>query len=482
MIDYKGQFLLCKKELDDLVHMKSSKFDDFILYYHHTLSYLEIKTKNNHFILLGDIFNCQNPEWTNKECFGEVSTINTIEELFESIKPFYGEYVLIAKINNQFIVFNDACAQYEIYYTSDCNAFASQISLLKRACSVKKSRNESLMNYYNSNEFNNKRIFIGTTTPYENVLHLQPNHYVDIVEQNVKRFFPLNSSINKPLEEVAKQVALMLKGYLKAISNRHKLKLAVTAGYDSRVLFLASLQVECEYFIRQHPKMTELHYDIKIAKQLTDIYDKPLEIIKDKEWEEADFDKNYKQALDYPRYQRQPDVFDNNSVLINGNISEIGRSYFGNFESLSGKKLNFLNGYKIHPFVTQVYHKWLKDNLRFFKEKNYVGLDMFYWEEKMGNWTAKAKTESRALGINMMSPFNSRLLLELLLSVDKKYRDNFNNVLYDKIIFYLSNGNEAIAKLPINPSQQRQRFLLLKKLRLFNMFQSLRFIKKCLFK
>jgi hypothetical protein len=62
-----------------------------------------------------------------------------------------------------------------------------------------------------------------------------------------------------------------------------------------------------------------------------------------------------------------------------------------------------------------------------------------------------SKTEGNALDINKISPFNSRHLLNLLISVERSKRSVFNCKLYDRIIYYLSDNNTDVINMPINP-------------------------------
>ena len=263
----------------------------------------------------------------------------------------------------------------------------------------------------------------------------------------------------------------MLKGYISAIAHRHKIILPVTGGFDSRLLFLASLDLECEYFVSQHKNMGDEHYDITIAQKLTGIFNKKLQVIKDEK--ETTNTLNKIQNIDNPRTTSFPKLV-TGKVLINGNISEIARNYYNYIHPITAQKLTLLNGYSDNSFVIETYQNWLSQNKSIFDKFDYNILDMFYWEEKMGNWTAKAKTEAHAMHLELMSPFNSRALLHLLLSTKREYRDKFTSKLYRKIIENLVDNPKEINAIPTNPDFERRRALFLKKLKLFNLFDSLR--------
>jgi hypothetical protein len=217
--------------------------------------------------------------------------------------------------------------------------------------------------------------------------------------------------------------------------------------------------------------MNDDHYDIKIAQKITALFNKELHVIKDSEVSNDTVDAT--QNIDNPRATSFPKLIAGN-VLINGNISEIARNYFNYITPVTAKKLTLLNGYSDNPFVMNSYQEWLSQNKNVLKQYDYNLLDMFYWEEKMGNWTAKAKTEAHALNFELMSPFNSRALLRLLLATKRKDRDKFTSRLYKKIIEHLVDNHEVVNAIPTNPDFERARALFLKKIGLFKMFDALR--------
>jgi len=87
----------------------------------------------------------------------------------------------------------------------------------------------------------------------------------------------------------------------------------------------------------------------------------------------------------------------------------------------------------------------------------------------MGNWQAKSKTEAHALDRNVLSPFNSRKLLKLLLSTKRKDRVSHFNRLYDLMIYELSGKDNEIMKIPINPSRKKTIIGLMKYFKIYNL-------------
>lgn len=460
------QFTLKKGAPDSHPDCSIVKINDYYLQFNTYLNYTH--TNNNDFslYLLGNLFDYQDNKASNQALLDLLITQSNKEDFFKILDHYYGEYVIIYVRKDEFIVCNDCCAQKEIYYTDDYTELGSQVQLLSQNTNTEENHP-----YYTSPLFIKKKLFIGTSTSSSSIQHLAPNHYIDIVGKKVVRFFPITKINPQSIDEVAETAAIMLKGYISAIAQRHNIILPVTGGFDSRLLFLASLDVECEYFVSQHKNMGDDHYDITIAQKLTSIFNKKLQVIKDAK--ETTNILDTPPNVDNPRTTSFPKLVVG-KVLINGNISEIARNYYNYIYPITPQKLTLLNGYSDNPFVIETYQNWLSQNRNLFNKLNYNILDMFYWEEKMGNWTAKAKTEAHAMHLELMSPFNSRALLNLLLATKRDHRDKFTSKLYCKIIENLVDNHKEVNAIPTNPDFERRRALFLKKLKLFNAFDGVR--------
>lgn len=470
---YRKQFLLTNKNIKPIEGWSSKNILNYTIYYDNNIEYSYVSRNKKEIHLLGEMYDYKNPNFTNTEILVKLANSNTLNELFINISNFCGDYVLIYNDDSDFIIMNDACAQAEIYYATDLSFIGSQPKLILEFISPLKHKDADAISFYSSKTFAQKNIFIGESTHIENIKHLLPNHYVDIRKtKKTIRFYPIKKIKERNLEDVAISAANMLKGYMKAIDIRHNKAIAVTGGYDSRVLFLADLGLSSKYYVSKHKNMNNSHYDILTPKKLLSFYDKKILVIPDTEISKDEYPKEYLNSVDFPRYinvVKHKDL--NGCVFISGALSEIARNYFGYNRNMSGMELSFVNGFYTHKYPTKLYELYIKCNKDIFHKLGYHLLDMFYWEEKMGNWAAKAKTEFNALGETIISPFNSRELFSLLLSVKRKYRDSHNNKLYNRIIFHLSNGKKEVVELPINPSRKQDIIRLMKKFRLYNLYK-----------
>lgn len=468
----KNQFLL-SKNLSKLWE-QSMKIGPYYLHCGEGLPYCNTSSKQIEIHLIGDLYDWRNSELKNEDILKDLLQFSELKifDFIEKINSYFGAFIFIIVKNDKIYLFNDACGQREVYYTTDFIHFGTQVKLLETVSDLIDHTNKDAIDYYQSSNYQKHKLHVHDFTHKKNVKHLLPNHLINISDRKIQRFFPTEPNKQQPIKVIAQKAAVMLKGYLRAIANRKKLLIGLTAGYDSRVLFLASLGLDCTYYINKMSSMDDDHYDISIAKQLCGIYEKELTIIEKDffkiQFKNGEAKERYEDGIDFPRFSNIATDTEPDEVVINGNISEIARNYFGYFKNLNETELSFLNEKQNLKLAITQYKKWL-DNKSTFEKLGFNYLDMFYWEEKMGIWQAKARTELFALDRNFATPYNSRGLLALLLSTNRKDRDAYNNQLYNKIIAELSDQNEKVLNTPINPSKKNTITKLLKRLRLFNL-------------
>ncbi|MDD4384161.1 MAG: hypothetical protein PHD06_03180 [Bacteroidales bacterium] len=466
---FQGQFLFTNQKPEpSLPDWNLVEIDDYTLLSHPLLNYAFAKGNNFELHIIGDVYDWVNPFQTNQQIINSLVKNPTFDKVLEELAGYTGRFIMFYLSSDALHIVNDACAQHEVYYNNSFTTFGSQPKIIELIEKPAPPSNKAASCFFNSKSFLSKKVFYGDKTHVQNIKHLLPNHHLDIKNKRPVRNYPFEPLNQLSLSEVAGRASLMLKGFLKAIAHRERIALAVTAGYDSRVLFLASLELPCAYFVQKHAYMNNTHYDITIPSQLTKMFDKEFTIIPDIPKEQTVYPDDYKASIDFPRFLKIPSVIYHDYTYINGNISEIARNYFGYLKKPSARNLAFLNGYKNAKAVINEYQNWIDSNNNLFKANGYNLLDMFYWEEKMGNWAAKAKTEGCAMGQKFVSPFNSRLLLTILLSTDRKLRDSHNNVLYNRIIELLA--PEAL-NIPINPCRKRNIIGVMQTLRLYNTYR-----------
>lgn len=138
----------------------------------------------------------------------------------------------------------------------------------------------------------------------------------------------------------------MFRGYIEAIARRYRVVIPVTAGFDSRMVFAASLGLkECTYFIYRHPSFKDNHPDLVIPKKLTEQVGKLFQVYRYSEEIDPVLKEEYKNSIDYARDRTAAMILSGNrtyfadAIMLNGNLGEIARSYYNYTEKRQEESL-----------------------------------------------------------------------------------------------------------------------------------------------
>lgn len=291
---------------------------------------------------------------------------------------------------------------------------------------------------------------------FDNVKKLRPNHYLNLNENYPVRYFPNTQRPVTPVhfDDAVTEVANIMSGTLQAFIRRQRTVLPITAGYDSRLLLAACPENGVETFIYRHPGMSPDHLDIQIGAQLAAAKGIPHNIFSyDSALQPEQTDLF--QQLFMPRLELAPRILNGDALhfadalLLNGNIGEIGRTNFGINDRVKPAELATMLGHKKNDAVKKLMKQWIESiPLEHCGEGNL--LDLFYWEERMGNWAAKAKSELR-IATRVVSPMNSHRLWKTVLGVKHKNRTTVENKLFLGVIEML---DKRLMPFPINPGRK----------------------------
>lgn len=458
---FKRQFLLTKSPLFPL-EWKKMTVDEYVLYYHPKLDCARSKNDTHEIILLGMLYDWEFPEMSNQEIVDYLINAASFSAFLKKLAKYAGQYTLIYKSKSEFLVMSDAVGQSEVYYDTSFSVVGSQPKLLGEVIPLKSHTSSKAAGFYGSDQFLDKRLFVGETTHLENVKRILPNYLIDLNTKEVRRYFPYEALDRISIEEAAAKAAVMLKGYIKAVRERSPIAMALTGGYDSRVLFFASLDIKCNRFVIKHQFMSDKHYDLVIPQKLARKYEKPFDIIPELE-EVADISS----SCDFPRKIYKTAKTYDGHIYINGNISEIARNMYSDFKNLSPADLAYLSGYKDSDFVVEQYEKW-HSNLGVFEQNGYHLGDMLYWEDKIGIRGAKEKTMSNQLDQPFFTPYCSHDLLTILLSTEQKFRDRYVGELSRLMILEL---HPDALELPINPCLKLDIIRLMTRLKIYGPYR-----------
>jgi hypothetical protein len=464
---FKNQFLVTNKNLNlSNHHLDVIKYENINIYYHRTLNVLSICDENCFFILLGYIVNPYKYKQTNNEIVKEIALkCKDTNSLIKKLQSYSGRFVIIFKDKTNFVAINDACCQKQLFYyfkqkqfilTSSEKMFhflfncKLQMSIQKK--DLIKSEN------FRKNEFE----WYGEKGFDDRLKRILPNHYLDIKKKIVKRTPIFDNNIHGD-KEIIEYVGFILKENIKAISNRYNIIQSLTAGWDSRALLAASKDCNenIKYFVADYSNVNkdEMYFnknDIYIPKRISKKLQINFEIIPYSNLD-INFLKAYKKEHVIPRIlpktseiQHHYFKYNNkNTVRISGIGGDLCRCKNGYTKTkIDLRHLLFFTGYQdTNDYVNDEIKDWLI-NARTFSEENEIFiLDLFHWEQRLGNWGALYPFE-QDIAIEEFCPFNNKNLILNLFKVSHRKRSAPNYFFFKKLIKSL--WEETLVE-PINP-------------------------------
>ncbi len=455
---YRNQYIVVPKNVPIDSSLNSTFFDDSVIYSHHDLNVSTFRNGATQIALIGYIINPLKPQYSNEDIVAELgSKCLSVEDFLRDIQIFSGRYVLLYKNSSSFIVVGDACHLRQIYFSDIDNNFiltsSPKLFLDTFNFEVQSSR-EKLESINTPIYLKKESKWYGDESVDNRLSKLLPNHYLDVYTRKRVRipFYPQDFSSEDQILEYAAQI---LKNTFLALSDRYTLIQPVTAGWDSRILLAASRNVKEKigYYVFDLSSGTDP--DAWVPKNLSKKLNIKLNIITPGELR-GDFVSKFKNEHLYPRIlpktrhiQHHYDSNYQNVININGNCTEIARCYYGHTKrKISFEMLLTFAGYgnKI-PYFTEQLKNWYMQAKPYAEENKIPLLDLFYWEQRIGNWHS-LWTSEQDIAMEEISPFNNRSLLTALIKVDPKHRMSPNFSFFEKLTQHLW---EEVLSEPINP-------------------------------
>lgn len=428
---------------------------------HKDLMHTQIVKNNITLTLLGFLINPCHVQSTDEENLDEIlENAKSFQDVLENTYIYSGRWIIIYNDPSETKIFHDPCGLRQIFYykKSDKSIWCgSQPNLIADLLQLDRDLDKDLLEYIQSEYYEKQqRAWFGEGTIYKDVKHLLPNNYLDLKSGERKRYW-IDKESNTTLESAVETAGKILKGSLSAINHRGEIMIAVTAGWDSRVLLAASKDVskDCLYYISTMNCLKAKHNDINIPDRLLTLLGLKLHILDNLAPLTEDFKsllkRNVARANILPKtltiqYHYH---YSQNKININGNGGEIARCTYGvnHPKKIDGKYIAAITGYPSQSYVISCLNRWLKESKEFAELHNLDIIDLFYWEQRMGNWHAKYQAE-QDIAIEEFSPYNNRKLLMTLLKISPEHRKSSNYNLYQLLISKLW---PETFEVPINP-------------------------------
>jgi len=427
---------------------------------HPSLNVLQ-ETLNEKFLtLIGFILDPQYPEATDASILRDLLVgFDTFSNFLDEINRFGGRWIIIIYDGKSTKLIHDACGLRQVFYArADTSPWcASQPELIGEVLGFKVDREADGFFRLQLACVDQQAWWPGNSSAYGEIRHLLPNHYLDLDSVSSHRYWPKRDCQSTPFDEAVKNVGQILRGTTKAAAHRFDLCLSLTAGYDSRCVLAACKEfadkISCST-TRLIGEPSDNLVDVEVAHTLAerlgfkhDVIQSPMQI-DDKFFDAYVSSVRYPHLIWYPNGQAWFNLYQRKKVELHGCASEIGRCFYG-FRQLditnAGKALASMTNMGWHPFAIRHFQSWFND---VGDTKGYSLLDLFYWENRVGNWLAMCQAEGDVSAKDIIAPFNCRNLLTQMLGVSQDKRA------YPKYLFHrelISSLWKAALAEPINP-------------------------------
>jgi hypothetical protein len=465
---YRRQFILGPKYIKFAGWKREKISNNLFLTVHPDLEATKVRSRNNFIVLLGYILDPYNPSFNNLQIIKKImDNAITADDIFDQVSSKGGRFVIIAKINNDFRIFNDAAGLRQIFYCKDSSNHlwcASQPTIIAEQLNLKV--NESIKKeLFSTPLFSMPAIYYypGSITLFNGISHLMPNHYLDFSTGACVRYWPikrLNSfSVKKSLEISS----TILCGLFEAACNRFNLALSMSAGYDSRLLLAASRNVKEKVYYFSHTRGTN-DYDVTIPAALLPRLKLKHHIIINSGKMEKKFKALLQRNVLTARMPQGSNAyaihehFKNENkewIIVQGIVSEIARRDLTSKPrwpdfAIHGWTLAMLAKMYNSKLVVKEFSKWLQEAKKA-KQFGVDILDLYLWEYAESGPSAMACSEYD-IAFECFSPYNCRQLLENAVSLNIKYRIPPDYKFHVRLI---KNLWPEVLELRINPPKNK---------------------------
>lgn len=305
----------------------------------------------------------------------------------------------------------------------------------------------------------------GIATPYKEIKHLLPNHYLDLITGTCHRYWPDKALERITHDEAINEISSLLQNSMKGIALRFDSAVGITAGLDSRLVLAASKEIcnKLSFITVRQGRMSDDNHDIVVPARLLPRLSLQHHIIKSSAIMTPDFSRAFKKNvfLAHDIYGSDAEAiysfFPQRKVVVTGSGAEVGRCSFrkqlseSQRQNITPEDLSRLQKMGKNDFVINNFTNWLNS---IEKKYNLNILDLFEWEQGHGNWLAMTQLEFNIAWRDIFTPFNCRNVLTTMLSVDEKYRKDPDYSLFKNLILKL--WPETLCE-PINPDGRKKR-------------------------
>ena len=469
---YRRQFLLAPGQID----FPFSSWTELTvghhgqtLYLHPDLGFEQVRVGEREATVLGYIVDPDRLGAPEEELLrGLLNREGTLDALLEAVERWSGRWILLLGDGADTVLFHDAVGARQVHYYQGANGCwaVTQPHLLEEVLPLERdpeatAYRESRLAYdhHSVREYT----WPGDSSEFVGVRRLLPNHYLNLRLGTVTRFWPRDPIKPAAMEEVAADLADLLRRLFRAAHARFDLAVTMTAGRDSRLMLAGSREMadEVYYHTAAYWGLNDRDPDIWVPRRLLRQLGLTHHVISCPETMSPEFRNLYEQNVagahpdwgiiaeglqaDYPL----------DRLCVKGNCVEISRPLGGNRatvdemnpESSLEEVMQRVYLDPNHPFVQRHMSRWFEGAAPACRETGLHPAELVYWEQRMGSWQAMSQAEWDLVQ-DVFMPFNCRYMHAQLYRLPMAERSEPEARVHTRILELLW---PEVLRAPINP-------------------------------
>ena len=386
------------------------------------------------------------------------------EEFTSELTQLAGRYIVIVGNKDAISIYPDATAMRAVFYDPRSGVAGSHLKLVASTVGAE-PRTDGLPI---------PGFYPGHLTPFERIKILTPNFYLALNDMKMTRFWPLNPMPSATVAEAAKEVLVRSSIVFGKLVDDYPVKLALTAGLDSRVSTAVGVNSGRKFGSYTYGKTRDTRIDRLVAPALAEKFEIEHKILKTRKVPE-DLKKLLDQATYWDHHWSAVAPLAEwlsgvEPAIITTNILELGRRNYdpivakrGLPEPLGAEEMGtlFYHNYAakriaadVREFgiqeyrarLTEIFAEWIEDTGG--PTPDFIDpFEQYFWEFRMSSRHGPMQVERDFYG-EATNVFNSHAILEQFLAVSQSEQA-------EAALFYrlINDVSEGLLEIPINPKE-----------------------------
>ena len=398
----------------------------------------------------------------------------------DEIDHWVGAFAALHHKDGRLHAYRDAAAGSKVYFRTlpdGTRWLGSEPQLSKHWAPLEPHSDEGLRTLHASHWWRKRETFIAHVTPFEGVTQVIANHRFDWERRMAERIFPRADRQEMTPEAAIDYLLPRLRHVFRQATATHRVHLALTAGWDSRLALAASSQVRSDLHVYTfHRKTMKVDSpDLTIPARIARGEGFQHDIIETRPDIDPDTVAAIRESFTFTNPYRFNHLltlfpgYDPRGLVLVGTVSEVGKNYLERVPFRNAREAVRAVHLVEHPWIVAHYDRWLEESAPVIRRHGYSALDFMHWEQDVTNFAGKGM-QNGGFASKHISPFNCTKVLEVLLSVNPKLRDHHHPRFYGQ---FIDRAWPELMRYPVNPFRKEDAIRLAKRLRVYDTYKML---------